>query len=83
MQIKEKTYIRYFTSNIFSGMNQEGKHPWASDKEKRGLMASTLWRRILPYGIAGFCTIKHSEQQLTPSWVAEKAQQHSVVLCQE
>jgi len=29
-------------------MNEEGKHPWASDKEKRGPMASTLWRRNLP-----------------------------------
>lgn len=31
----------------------------------------------------GFLTKKHSEQQLTPSWVAEKAQQLSVALCQE
>ena len=84
MQIKAKTHIHYFISNIFLWMNEEGKCPWASDKEKRGPMASTLWRRILPYGIAGFCTKKnHSEQQLTPSWVAEKAQQLSVVLCQE
>lgn len=83
MQIKAKTRIHYFTSSIFSWMSEEGKCPWASDKEKRGPMASTLWRRNLPYRIAGFCTKNHSEQQLTPSWVAEKAQQLSVLLCQE
>lgn len=39
-------------------MNEERKHLWASDKEKRGPMSSALWRRILPYGIAGFCMKK-------------------------